>query len=121
MITRRARAEQDFYLSFLVESEVFDATEEQREEFYRYDSEGGSISRDNPLLLAKARYGQTISVIKDGISDPWFWCSTYPELCEAFADRPRVLQEVFRGYDGPVPSFARLDQWESQKPITRSS
>ncbi len=54
----KRQLEQDYWLSFL---ELCDwsgeATEEQREEFFRYDSQGGTISPTNPILMGKRRHG----------------------------------------------------------------
>ena len=70
-LSHRARAEQDYWLSF---SDFKDVTEEERLDFLRYDSHGGEPPRErlprlrlpfgellygkNPILLGKARHGQ---------------------------------------------------------------
>ena len=67
----KARAEQDFWLSF---SDFKDATEEERMDFLRFDSHGGAEPSErvprvtdpfgvpycglNPILLGKKRHGQ---------------------------------------------------------------
>ncbi|KKL70532.1 hypothetical protein LCGC14_1885550 [marine sediment metagenome] len=70
-LSRKARAEQDYWLSF---SDFKDVTEEERLDFLRYDSHGGEKPRErrprlhlpfgellrgkNPILLGKSRHGQ---------------------------------------------------------------
>lgn len=62
---RKARAEQDYWLSF---QENEDA-EEDRLEFFRYDSHGGSINPLNPVLVGKIRYGHTGEVLREARFD----------------------------------------------------
>ena len=58
---QKHREEQDYWLLY-APAEV---TQEQRQEFFRYDSQGGEISANNPIHLGKIRHGITGAVLLD--------------------------------------------------------
>ena len=64
-LSGKARAEQDYWLSFSDTKTVSDA---ERLDFLHYDSHGG-ILENNPILLGKKRYGQYGEMMRDGYLD----------------------------------------------------
>ena len=56
------RREQDYWLSF---SDSPTASEDQRKEFFRFDSRGGPAPEGNPIWIGKARHGITGAVLRD--------------------------------------------------------
>ena len=64
-LSRKARAEQDYWLSFA----DCVATEEERMEFLRYDSHGGEKLSGNPILQGKSFHGMFGEVMRDGYFD----------------------------------------------------
>lgn len=64
-LSRAARAEQDYWLSY---SDCPTATEAERLDFLRFDSHGGGLN-DNPILLGKIRHGQAGEVLRAAYED----------------------------------------------------
>ena len=62
MVTRRAILEQDYYLSFSPEGFKV-ASIEHREEFFRYDSQGGLPPIYNPIYVGKRWEGITATML----------------------------------------------------------
>lgn len=73
-IRPRVRLEQDYWLSF---SDFPQATEEERQDFHAYDSQGTPLpvrERVNPIYLGKVRHGQYGEVLRDsyfGLDGGW--------------------------------------------------
>ena len=65
-LSRRARAEQDYWLSF---SDIKTATEEERIEFLRFDSHGGPAWIDSPILFGKSRHDQYVGMVRESYFD----------------------------------------------------
>ena len=61
----RVIAEQDYWLSFA----GLTANEDERWEFYRFDSQGGEVPTDNPIYYGKVMHGITGAVLKDAYRD----------------------------------------------------
>lgn len=61
---KRSRDEQDYWLRFCDKPDFEAVTEEEREEFYRFDSTGAPCSTDNPILWGKIRHGQTVAIMR---------------------------------------------------------
>ena len=61
-VSVRQRQEQDYWLLY---ADTLTATEEERLEFLRYDSHGGTTPKGNPIYLGKVRHGITGAVLSD--------------------------------------------------------
>ncbi len=64
-LSRKARAEQDYWLSFADRK----ATNGERMEFLRYDSHGGERPSGNPILTGKSHHGMYGEMMRDGYFD----------------------------------------------------
>ena len=65
-ISRNARNEQDYWLSF---ADVKHVTDKQRLEFLQFDSYGGDRPVNNPILNGKIRHGQYGEMMRDSYFD----------------------------------------------------
>ena len=94
-LSRHARAEQDYYLYF---SDTQTVTKEERMEFLRYDSHGGTVPAANPIYCGKKRYGQTGEVLRDAYFDMHGGWIGGHELTQDYLAKPcgvRPLREWF--------------------------
>ena len=83
-LSRRARAEQDYWLG-LSDSKV--ATEVERLDFLRFDSHGGPAPIDNPILLGKRRHDQYVEMVRESYFDMnGGWPGGLAIVAEAIAD-----------------------------------
>ena len=84
-IRQRVRVEQDYWLSYCDKPGFLVVTEEERQAFYLWDSQGIPCPVDNPIRWGKTRHGQYMGMIRlfDTLSEKegWGWvnCEGYHE------------------------------------------
>lgn len=83
-LSKRTRAEQDYWLSF---SDRKEATNEERLDFLRYDSHGGVMPPDNPILFGKKRHGIYGEMMRDSYFDQHGGWGGGLELVEHYLSR----------------------------------
>jgi len=65
-LSRKARAEQDYWLSF---ADIKSATDQERLDFLRFDSHGIDRPLGNPILDGKIHHGQYGEMMRDAYFD----------------------------------------------------
>jgi len=108
----KARAEQDYWYSFLNEPQrnyYGPITEEQRQAFYVWDSTGGVAPLNNPFVHGKLAHGQLMAVLRDWRNDRYGWIGGYYLVEEWLAD-PRHLRPLAEAFGAEVVA-GWLDAW----------
>ena len=65
-LSRKARDEQDYWLSF---ADIKDVTDQERLDFLRFDSHGTDRPSGNPILGGKIRHGQYGEMMRNSYFD----------------------------------------------------
>ncbi len=94
-IRPKTRAEQDYWLSYCDKPGFTAVTEEERQEFHLFDSQGKPCPIENPIRWGKMRHGQYVAVVRlfDRLSKKEGWwvaaCAGYEDMDE------RLLKSAF--------------------------
>ena len=98
MITSKARAEADYFLSFLPEERAL-VTEADYEEWYEWDAKGKPCVPSNPIVCAKAHYGQMVGrprINKRGKEVMGAWWTSYFDRYGGWPGGIYMLDEPLR-------------------------